>query len=436
MHAYDRFIEEASHRLGLGHRTRWVVDVIAGWIASHPRGLDGLEQTFEQAGLGVHFRSWRRPGQPPLPVLASDLQRALGDPVMDRLARRSRLSSGAFRVVACDLLPGLIALTSQPIEPAPSEPRQLRNRPQRQRPQMAGTLLTPRVQGMALRSLLWMMAAVVVLGATAWLQLKARTPLWTPQAIVREHDARLFLHQRGAQVSVHGSLPSDALRRRLWSALIAVHGAGHVSGRIEIDPQARSPRWFERLIRTLPCLQGDGLRLEFAGNQLDIDSTALSEERRLAISRQLRQDFPALRMSGLWGPGRAALSRLPADAGAAQRIAALNLTRLEFHPGSSELRGSSSETLQVVAEALRSTAPGTRVEVAAHTDSQGASEANRQLSQQRADVVVTALQAHGVPAPMLVAVGHGEEHPVADNRSEDGRARNQRIVYRLLAAPH
>ena len=102
MHAYDRFIEEASHRLGLGHRTRWVVDVIAGWIASHPRGLDGLEQTFEQAGLGVHFRSWRRPGQPPLPVLASDLQRALGDPVMDRLARRSRLSSGAFRVVAYD----------------------------------------------------------------------------------------------------------------------------------------------------------------------------------------------------------------------------------------------------------------------------------------------------------------------------------------------
>jgi len=67
MSAYDRFIAAATTRLDLGHRTRWVVDVLVGWIASHPLGMDGLQQQFEQAGLGARFQSWQRPTPSPCP---------------------------------------------------------------------------------------------------------------------------------------------------------------------------------------------------------------------------------------------------------------------------------------------------------------------------------------------------------------------------------
>jgi outer membrane protein OmpA-like peptidoglycan-associated protein len=41
--------------------------------------------------------------------------------------------------------------------------------------------------------------------------------------------------------------------------------------------------------------------------------------------------------------------------------------------------------------------------------------------------VLSALVAQGIDAPRLGAVGRGQDHPVADNRTEEGRARNRRI---------
>ncbi|MGM3213505.1 OmpA family protein, partial [Klebsiella pneumoniae] len=113
-------------------------------------------------------------------------------------------------------------------------------------------------------------------------------------------------------------------------------------------------------------------------------------------------------------------------------VAALNQTTLKFHAGSSELTGDSRQTVHAVADALRGTPAGLRVEIGAHTDSMGHAEANLQLSQQRAEAVSQALQALGIPATTLVAVGYGQDRPIADNRSDSGRAQNRRINYRLL----
>ncbi|HYQ25189.1 OmpA family protein [Stenotrophomonas sp.] len=431
MSAYDRFVEDAAIRLELGHRARWVIDVLQAWIATRPGGLEGLQQQFEDAGLAARFHSWRQPAQVPLPIVASELERALGAPTLAVIAQRSDMSPGAFRVVACQLLPGVVGLMSaaavsqQAAPAAPPAPGAAFRR-------MAGVVPSHAMYGMALRSLLWMLAAATVLILTTLLLLKARTPLWTSQALSHDHTSRVVLQQDGMRLQVEGSLPNESDRRRLWSALKAVHGQQNLSGSIALDPRAEPPRWLDRLINDLPHLQGDGLRLEFDGPQLRIVTTGMADAQRLAISHRLRQDFPALQMQGLWGPGLAALARLPASAGSGERVAALNLTRLKFHMGSSELTGDSLETLDAVATALRQAPAGTRVEVAAHTDSHGDAHSNQQLSQQRADAVVKALQERGAPAAMLVPVGYGHDQPVADNRSDAGRAQNRRIAYQLL----
>ncbi|HDS1126371.1 TPA: OmpA family protein, partial [Stenotrophomonas maltophilia] len=431
MSAYDRFIEDAATRLELGHRARWVVEVISVWITSHHRGLDGLQQRFEQAGLASRFHSWRQPAALRLPIVASELERALGAHTLAMIARRCGMSPGAFRVVACHLLPGVVTLMDAPggLVPSPHVHRSIVGPSARR---MTGTVPSRAMYGMAVRSLLWLLAIVVVIGLTTWLQLKARTPLWTVPDIPLEHDAYLSLQQHGTQMQVHGNLPTEGDRRRIWSTLLAVHGRQNVQGGMTLDPRARAPRWLDRLIADLPQLQGDGLRLEFAGSQLRIDTSQMEDAQRLAISHRLRQDFPALDMAGLWGPGLAALAQLPAHADPTQRIEALNRTTLKFHAGTATLTGDSRQTIGTVASALRAIPAGARVEVAAHTDSAGSATSNQQLSQLRAEAVAQALQEQGVGSAALVPTGYGQEQPIADNRSDHGRALNRRISYRLL----
>ncbi|WP_312647425.1 OmpA family protein [Stenotrophomonas sp.] len=432
MSAYQRFIEDAATRLELGPRTRWVVEVLIAWVASHPHGLDGLQERFEQAGLAARFHSWRYPGALRLPIVASELERALGAHTLAMIAHRSGMSPGPFRVVASHLLPGIVTLLSTPLAADHATPAVIPMRGSAAPRRMRSMVPSRAMYGMALRSLLWAMAVVALLGLTTWLLMKARTPLWAAQDIPREHDALLSLQQHGTQLRVHGRLPTEGDRRRTWNALSAVHGRHNLQGGIALDPSAQAPRWLDRLIVDLPRLQGDGLRLEFSGAQLRVDTTAMDDAERRVISRQLRQDFPMLEMSGLWGPGLAALAQLPSGADTAQRVAAMNQTTLKFHAGSSELTGDSRQTLEAVADALRSAPDGKRVEIGAHTDGRGHAEANLQLSQQRAEAVSNALQARGVPATSLVAVGYGQDRPIADNRSDSGRAQNRRIDYQLL----
>ena len=66
--------------------------------------------------------------------------------------------------------------------------------------------------------------------------------------------------------------------------------------------------------------------------------------------------------------------------------------------------------------------------VVGHTDNVGSFETNRDLSQQRAKAVVTALVAqYKVPAARLQSFGASYAAPVASNAAETGRAKNRRV---------
>ncbi|MGI9509632.1 MAG: OmpA family protein [Geminicoccaceae bacterium] len=72
---------------------------------------------------------------------------------------------------------------------------------------------------------------------------------------------------------------------------------------------------------------------------------------------------------------------------------------------------------------------GLSLEIGGHTDSRGAQRMNQELSKARADAVLAALTARGVEAKALIAVGYGDEQPVADNATDEGRAANRRITF-------
>ena len=71
--------------------------------------------------------------------------------------------------------------------------------------------------------------------------------------------------------------------------------------------------------------------------------------------------------------------------------------------------------------------PEVKVEVAGYTDSVGDPGRNQQLSVRRAQAVVDYLAARGVTKGRLTAKGYGQESPIADNATVDGRSRNRRV---------
>lgn len=67
-------------------------------------------------------------------------------------------------------------------------------------------------------------------------------------------------------------------------------------------------------------------------------------------------------------------------------------------------------------------------EIQGHTDSKGTAAYNQKLSERRAKAVADYLAAHGINEGRVTVVGYGETMPVADNKTEEGRAHNRRVV--------
>jgi outer membrane protein OmpA-like peptidoglycan-associated protein len=73
----------------------------------------------------------------------------------------------------------------------------------------------------------------------------------------------------------------------------------------------------------------------------------------------------------------------------------------------------------------------TIIEVAGHTDSVGEAAYNKQLSQRRAGAVAQYLGSRGISDQRIMTAAGGEEHPVASNTTEQGRAANRRVEVTL-----
>ena len=106
--------------------------------------------------------------------------------------------------------------------------------------------------------------------------------------------------------------------------------------------------------------------------------------------------------------------------------------RLEFETGSAELRPSSNEQLDNIAAILKAY-PNVKLKVGGYTDNTGDPAAHQSLSTARAQNTMAAIVARGIAATRLTAEGYGEQHPVASNTTEEGRARNRRIDLRVTA---
>lgn len=106
--------------------------------------------------------------------------------------------------------------------------------------------------------------------------------------------------------------------------------------------------------------------------------------------------------------------------------------RVDFEPGTALLTESAYVVLNAVARQFQRLPLDARLEVGAHTSNLGPASANQRLSQARADAVQDYLIGLGLPPGRIDAVGYGEDQPIADNATPEGRMQNERVTFRVL----
>lgn len=109
----------------------------------------------------------------------------------------------------------------------------------------------------------------------------------------------------------------------------------------------------------------------------------------------------------------------------------LRTSAIHFAYKSASIDSSSFPVLDRIAATLRQH-PELHLVIEAHTDDIGSRRYNLDLSQDRALSVMDYLSESGIMPDRMVPIGHGKHQPIASNRTEEGRAQNRRVEFRMV----
>ncbi len=105
---------------------------------------------------------------------------------------------------------------------------------------------------------------------------------------------------------------------------------------------------------------------------------------------------------------------------------------VQFETDSAVLLDRSKSLLDEVVQVMNDHPEVTKIEIEGHTDSIASHAHNMKLSQERVASVKVYLVSKGIDAHRLTTRGYGETKPIASNKTEDGRAQNRRVEFRIL----
>jgi len=164
-------------------------------------------------------------------------------------------------------------------------------------------------------------------------------------------------------------------------------------------------------------------------------TTDVSSSRNWLLPLLLVALIPALFWAFRHG-AKAPVRPLPTEVGRANRVVPeppietrtqpLKSVDLYFNTGSNKLLPASQAKLKEIVGALAAD-PSSQVAVNGYTDDVGSASANLQLSQRRASAVQADLVRMGIASNRVATAGYGEEDPIADNATAEGRANNRRV---------
>jgi OOP family OmpA-OmpF porin len=225
-------------------------------------------------------------------------------------------------------------------------------------------------------------------------------------------------------VVVSGTVPDEATRVAVVSRLREIYGAERVVDQLALGAVVAPPQWAQYVGKLLsPSLrQVNHGQLSVQGQTVQLSGEVANEVQRQQVAAEMAQSL---------NPTYSVRNGLRVSASEQSLVDQILANRtIEFEPGSAVLRPAGQQILNEMAAALLQLR-GRRVALIGHTDALGARAGNVSLSLARAQTVKAYLVGRGVLADSLSTSGMGPDQPVASNDTDEGRARNRRIEFRV-----
>ena len=115
-----------------------------------------------------------------------------------------------------------------------------------------------------------------------------------------------------------------------------------------------------------------------------------------------------------------------------QKDAKIVLRNVFFDTDKATLKPMSYTELDKLVEIMNKN-PKIKIEIGGHTDNVGSKAYNQRLSQSRAESVVNYLISKGFSSDRMTYKGYGFDDPIATNNTEEGRAQNRRVEFKILS---
>lgn len=239
----------------------------------------------------------------------------------------------------------------------------------------------------------------------------------------------------------HASVGNASLATQLQATLVKVFDT-QVTCTMHVDQAYASDFPAETMMESIlmAVREVPNATIEWVGNKIVLnapDASALTilVEKVKAIAPQLTV-LPAEPLNEEQSVGKSidetkqALSGLNESARPEDIARALNIQVINFPSGSKTIPQVNKDVLDQAAILIQQV-PNVKLDVEGYTDSTGNAELNKKLSERRAQSVVDYLVSKGVSADKLHAVGFGQDNPIADNVTQQGKFRNRRIEFKV-----
>ncbi|MCH9741345.1 MAG: OmpA family protein [Epsilonproteobacteria bacterium] len=238
---------------------------------------------------------------------------------------------------------------------------------------------------------------------------------------------RMDMSYNGKEITLSGYMPSKEHKKSLLTTLGSIYKAKNIVDKVDIG--AGEPLGWREFITTVAM---QVVHLEIASvnivdKELHISGKIETEEKKQLIGNALekfKQNEYVINNHIVAMDASAKLCQ--------ERFnTLLSHGKIKFESGKSILKPENSKLLNELSDTAL-LCPQVKIEVIGHTDSLGNDEKNLELSLERAKVVVAKLFGKGISLERMEAKGRGEKSPIANNTTDEGRAKNRRIEFKVV----